>query len=660
MKINKNIQFNADEQEVVSIIKDVIIAYSPNTRAYIVGGWVRDRLLKIQSNDLDIMIDRPSGEEFAHLITKHLGIKSPNIIRSNPLKSKHLATSKIYLPLSSNKIQEIDIAQARQEVYENSRIPRIEIATPEQDATRRDYTINTLMYSINEDKIVDFTGMGISDLENKIIRTPRDPLKTFMDDPLRIFRGIKYASKLNFKIDPTTYSAMMNPSLRDEIKKKVSKERIGDEFKKTLSNPNAEYALTLLKNTGLLEDILSESLKGTEYEGKIHPRLDMNQNNPHHVLNLWEHTMEVVKNVIGKYKDFDNERKIVMILSALFHDLGKLCFDIQKKTDEGHTSYHGHEIESSKIVSYILKYLKMEPYIKEVSQLVKNHMQLHHRERDGAGLRSLRRFIRLCGQNSLNWLDVFNLTVADAYAKDRSVDEETVRDYQDLEVKLQEALSSIGQLQDSSQKKVAPVLNGNEIMQAFNNNKSGAWIKTVMNWLLDLQDQEPNMSKEDAHKKMIENFPEFVKKTVSASRCSKVLVRSVLDKINEVIKEKPVEAVSLAKDLMDKYDDDEDVVLLCLKTAIEAKKLSRKSLIGNDLVNIGKKIAEKNFLVPEIILNYVIALMLSGQEMKEDDKQFLLRAMKMNPEKTKKSIKDILAIIENNHNKNMLIGILNK
>ena len=648
MKINLNIQFNSDEQEVMAIIRDVIKRYTPSTKAFLVGGIIRDKLIGIESNDIDVMLSNISGEDFARLVTKHMGIQDAHTIKSNPDKSKFITTSKAYIPLSSGKEQEIDFAQARMDVYDGkSRIPVLKPATPEEDASRRDLTVNSIFYDILSEKIVDFTGMGISDLQNDIARTPENPLKTFMDDPLRVFRTIRFSAKYNLKIDPKTYTAMLDPRIRDEIKNKVSKERVGQEITKTLSNPNAEYAITLLKSTGLLEDMLFESLKGTEYEGKIHPKLDMDQNSSYHMLNLWEHTMEVVKNVIGKYKDFDSERKIVMVLSALMHDLGKLCLSIHKTTETGQTSYHGHEVESAKLVPYILKYLKMDPYIKEVSELVGSHMQLHHRERDGAGLRSLRRFIRQMGEKSLNWLDVFNLTVADAYAKDKSVDEETVRDYQDLEVKLQEALSSIGQLQDPSKKKVDPILDGNEIMQAFGNNKPGVWIKTVMNWLLDLQDQEPNITKDDAGKRMMDNFPEFVKKTTTASQCSKILIDSTVDKINEVIKEKPIEAVSLAKDLMDKYDDDE-VVLLCLKTAIKAKKIDSKSLIGSDLVNMGRKIAKKNFLVPEIILNYIVALILSGQEMREEDKAFLLRANKMSPKETRKMIKDIMGLVGNN------------
>jgi hypothetical protein len=284
-------------------------------------------------------------------------------------------------------------------------------------------------------------------------------------------------------------------------------------------------------------------------------------------------------------------------------------------------------------------------------------MRPHYLVRDEGGIRAMRRFIRIIPDQSLEWLDVFNIAVADAYAKDVIQDPSVVRDYQDLEKKLQEALSSIGQLQDPSKKKIAPILDGNEIMGAFGNRKSGAWIKTVMNWLLDLQDQEPNISKEDAQKRMVGNFPEYVKKTTTASKCSKILIDSTVDKINEVIKEKPIEAVSLAKKLLSEYDDDEDVVLLCLKTAIMATKLNSKPLIGSDLVNIGRKMSKKNFLVPEIILNYVIALLLTGQELREEDKKFLLRANKMSPKETRKMIKDILGIVGNN-NRQILEQIL--
>jgi hypothetical protein len=204
---------------------------------------------------------------------------------------------------------------------------------------------------------------------------------------------------------------------------------------------------------------------------------------------------------------------MVMILSALFHDIGKLYQNVwaESKSHAGHRSYLGHEEASSKIVELILKYLKIENYIKQVVGITSNHMRPHSLVRDEGGIRAMRRFIRIISDQSLEWIDVFNIAVADAYAKDVIKDPETVKDYQELEKKLQEALASIGQLQDPSKKKIGPILDGNEIMQVFNNNKHGSWIKIVMNWLLELQDQEPNISKEDAGKRILKNFPEYLR-----------------------------------------------------------------------------------------------------------------------------------------------------
>jgi tRNA nucleotidyltransferase (CCA-adding enzyme) len=662
MKINTNISNNltSEEKELFSVLKNVVKEKTPSTVLRVAGGWCRDKVWGLNPIDIDIMVDNISGEQMARLVTDYLNIGGAHTIRSNPAKSKFLETATATIPLSSGKTIQVDFAQARQDVYrENSRIPEIKLATPMEDSFRRDLTINSLFYNLMTNKLEDFTKKGIQDLISNTIRTPLDPLKTFSDDPLRIFRTIRLAAKYNSKIDDATYKAMSNPLLRDAIRRKLSVERIGAEFEKMIKNPNAQKAIEMLKDTELLQDIIAESIRGTEYEGKM-ADLEMNQENPNHKLNLWLHTMEVVKVVLEKYKEAEPEKRMVMILSALFHDIGKLYRNVwaESKSHAGHRSYIGHEEASSKIVELILKYLKIENYIKQVVGITSNHMRPHSLVRDEGGIRAMRRFIRIISDQSLEWLDVFNIAVADAYAKDVIQDPNVVRDYQDLELKLQEALSSIGQLQDPSKKKIDPILNGNEIMNYFNNRKSGVWIKTVMNWLLDLQDQEPNITKEDAQKRMIENFPEFVNKTITASKCSRILIDSTINKINKVIKEKPVEAVSLAKDLMEDHNDDEDVVLLCLKTAIKAKEIDHTSLIGSDLVNIGRKMAKKNFLVPEIILNYVIALILSGQEIKDEDKEFLLRAKKMSPEKTRRSIKDILDISGNN--KGILKKVLNE
>jgi len=494
--IDINIKFLPQELEAISIIKNVISEYAPFVRAFIVGGLIRDRLLNLPAYDMDVMVSPIKAEDFAKLITKYLNIKDPHIIKENPDKSKFISTSKIYLPTNYG-IQEIDIAQARSDIYrENSRIPKTKSATPEEDAYRRDITINTIMYDINNNKIVDFTGMGIKDLITGTIRTPEDPLKTFKDDPLRIFRTIRFAAKYNGTIDPATYEAMKDPSLIHDLNTKVSKERMGQELTKILQSPNADYAIKILKDTGLFQNIISEAVRGTEYENKL-SNLDMSQENPNHKLNLWNHTLQTINNTLVQYKEAEPERKIVLTLAALMHDLGKLYSKIwgESKSHPGSRSYHGHEDESSKLIELILRYLKMEPYMQEVSKLAKYHMLPHNLLRDKGGMRSLRRFIRKMGEESLNWLDVFNLAAADAYSKSDVVDNNTIAEYNGLKNNLQEALSTTNIL--PTQPKIKPILDGNEIMSILNI-KQGPLIKEIKEYILELMDENPNITKEEA------------------------------------------------------------------------------------------------------------------------------------------------------------------
>jgi len=623
MNVDTNIQKNLtpDEKEVFSVIREIIAKYTPSTQAFAVGGWVRDKLLKIPSNDIDVMISNMSGEAFAKLVTRHLNLKNAHVIRENPEKSKFITTAKAYIPLSSGVTQEIDFAQARSEVYrEDSRIPDLKPATPQEDAYRRDLTINSLFYNINDNKLEDFTGMGIKDLISNTFRTPLEPVKTFSDDPLRIFRVVRLAAKYNGIIDPQTYQAMNNPALRDEIKQKVSKERIGQEFLKMLKNPNPDYALKLLKDTGLWEDIIAEALKGTKYEGKM-AQLDMNQNNVNHQLTLWEHTLQVVKNILNKYPEADSEKRITMVLAALTHDLGKLFKDIQgqSKSHPGNTSYLGHADESKNIAEYILKYLRIgDPYIKQVSGLAHSHMRPHHfTEQEQGGARALRKFLRNMGEASLNWLDVFNLAVADAYSKGLEIDPNTVKQYQELEQKLQEAFTTLSPTKDTS---IKPILNGNEIMQILNV-KPGAWMAEITNFVKELRDENPNITKEEAARLLKEKYqninPKDIKKAGKEEKeeekknsiCPMHLFNAKLEEINNLFtQDKPYEVLTILDDLRKEYGDDESVVRLLsiatFKLLLKGEKYRHNNLIQHILDK-----AEKNFF-DSTLCAYVVGILI--------------------------------------------------
>jgi len=630
MQINTNIQFTKDEQEVISIVKNVIEKYTPTTQAFLVGGFIRDKLLGIPSNDIDIMTTI-SGADFAHLVTKYLNINDPHIIKENPDKSKFLETATANIPLSSGEIQEIDFAQARSEIYhKDSRIPEIKPATPQEDAYRRDLTINTLTYDVLKGELIDFTGKGLKDLITGTIRTPEDPLKTFKDDPLRIFRTIRFASKYNSNIDEETYKAMLDPSLRDDIKQKISKERIGVEITKMLKNPNPEQALKLLKDTGLWQDIVTEALKGSKYENKME-QLDMEQNNPWHNLTLWGHTMQVVKNVLEKYPEAEPEKRTTMILAALMHDMGKLYKDIQAESvsHPGNTSYHGHEKESKEIVEHILRYLKMEPFINQVSGIARQHMRLHpFTEGEKANLKTLRKFIRKMGEQSLNWLDILNISIADAQSKDIEINPLITEKYQALEDQLQEALSSLQPIQDKNS--IAPILNGNEIMQTLNI-KPGKWMSDITEFVKELRDENPNITKEEATERLKAEYghlsenqinpdpnpnpnPENIttagnNENKTSSTCPMHLFKQRQKEIYKLRKEKKYyEVLTLLNELKKNYGKDENIIRLIAINILPLLIRDEKFRDNNLIQHIFTK-AKSNFFDP-VLCSFVVGILI--------------------------------------------------
>jgi len=652
VKINTNIKFSKAEEEVISIIVKVCEKYAPAIQCYIVGGMIRDLLINVPSDDMDIMVYPMKAEEFAKLITKHLNIEDPHVIKENPDKSKFLSTSKIYLPTQYG-IQEIDVAQARKDVYvENSRIPETTLATPQEDASRRDLTINSLMFRIYPlpQQIVDFTGKGLKDLITKTFRTPEDPLKTFSDDPLRIFRVIRFTAKYNGKIDPETYVAMTDPSLREEIKQKISKERIGTEIGKMFKNPNPEYALKLLKDTGLMEDILTEALKGTKYEGKMSP-LNMDQKNTHHKLTIWGHTMETLRNVLEKYKEAEPEKRIVMIMATLMHDLGKLYYDIQGESESnpGSISYHGHEKESQEIAGQILKYLKMEPYIQQVSGLARYHMRPHTFTGDNSGgANAMRKFIRQMGEQSLNWLDIFNLAMADALAKDVTVDPSIVQQYQTLENELEAALLSLKPTQEET---IKPILNGNEVMQILGV-KQGRWMGEIMEFVKELRDENPDITKEEAAQKLIEKYkdsnittaqtPGVKEKKNPDSVCPMHLLKTRMSQIKDLYKEKRAYGIlTILKEFKNEYGNDERVVRMIALNALKLLILDGK-LRDNDLLQHIFNKAEDSFF-DTVLCSSTIGILLIINSGTEDNviKEMAMRIAKMAPG-TLQSVLDIL------------------
>ena len=219
------------------------------------GGWVRDKLLGIESHDIDTAISSMTGFSFytamrafcdkAENITKHQlqpsDIGNLHKIPANPDKSKHLETVTTRL-----FGLDIDFVNLRKETYsEDSRNPQMEFGTAEEDASRRDATINALFYNLHTQQVEDFTG-GLLDLESKLIRTPMAPLQTFTDDPLRVLRLIRFAARLGFQINPEVAAVMNDAKVLDALRLKISRERIGVEVTKMLAGTVTDRLLTSL------------------------------------------------------------------------------------------------------------------------------------------------------------------------------------------------------------------------------------------------------------------------------------------------------------------------------------------------------------------------------------------------------------------------------
>jgi tRNA nucleotidyltransferase/poly(A) polymerase len=414
---SEEIKLTDHEQKIINLLKDVIATKSPDTVLRIAGGWVRDKILGKDSNDIDISVNNMSGLKFAELVNEYLSEHGDTsgkiaVIEANPDQSKHLetATVKIFgIP--------IDFVQLRSETYGDSRIPTVTIGTPEEDAERRDLTINALFYNINTGSVEDLVG-GSEDLKNKIARTPMDPVKTFLDDPLRILRTIRFAAKYDLELAPEIIQAAHNPSVIDAFKNKISQERIWTEIagKKepvldngevvgykwkpgALIGANPTKAAQLLKQLGLFEIIFNLTDKEKE-ELKLDKEFvawDTDQNNPHHKYSILEHTLSVVKSLVDKTKQDikeDQETYLVRNLAALLHDIGKTYTGIQGKHEKGHTTYHGHEGLSASIAEKILNRLHApKDIIERVVKLIKVHLQPHVLSGEGSD-KHYRKFVK--------------------------------------------------------------------------------------------------------------------------------------------------------------------------------------------------------------------------------------------------------------------------
>jgi len=301
-----------------------------NLECYVIGGFVRDYIIKKSiPKDIDIVVVG-DGIEFANYVSK----KIKNTPKVTIFKTYGTAMFR-YNDL------EIEFVGARKESYnENSRNPKVVTGTLEDDQNRRDFTINSMAFSLNKKyygALVDPFN-GLKDIENKLIKTPLSPEVTYNDDPLRMLRAIRFATKLNFEIDKSSLKSIESLSSRIKI---ISKERIIVELNKILLTDKPSIGFTLLEKCGLLKYILPEitSLKGIdEIEGQTHK-------------DNFYHTLEVLDNICQHTND------LWLRWAALLHDIGKA--PTKRFSKKVGWTFHGHEFEGSKMVYHLFKRIKL-------------------------------------------------------------------------------------------------------------------------------------------------------------------------------------------------------------------------------------------------------------------------------------------------------------
>ncbi len=330
---------------IIPIITEV--AQERKVAVYVIGGYVRDLLLNRKSKDIDFLIIG-NGIEFAEAVALKIGNKTAvNVF-------KNFGTAML-----NYKGWEIEFVGARKESYRNdSRKPIVEDGNLQDDQNRRDFTINTLAISlakINYGKLIDpFDGM--TDIEQKLIRTPLEPNVTYSDDPLRMMRAIRFAAQLNFKIDAASLQAITENKDRIQI---VSKERITDEINKIMLSAKPSIGFEHLFNTGLLQIIFPEmaNLHGVEtIDGKAHK-------------DNFYHTLQVLDNICEHTDD------LWLRWAALLHDIAKPATK-RFEPDHGWT-FHGHEDKGARMVPKIFKELRLPQ--NEKMKLVQKLVLLHLR-----------------------------------------------------------------------------------------------------------------------------------------------------------------------------------------------------------------------------------------------------------------------------------------
>lgn len=415
------------DHKIFAMISEV--ADELNVECYVIGGFVRDLFLQRKSEDIDVVVIG-SGIELAEKLSKRIKGCKLSVF-------KNFGTAQIKW-----KNLEVEFVGARKESYRaDSRKPIVEDGTLEDDQNRRDFTINALALCLNKERFGELIDPfdGISDIKNKIIKTPLNPDVTFNDDPLRMMRCIRFSAQLQFYIEENTFEAISRVKERISI---ISKERIVDELNKIMASKIPSIGFELLKRSGLLELIMPDLYKlcGIEEKGgRAHK-------------DNFLHTMQVLDSIASKS---DN---LWLRWAALFHDIGK---PVSKRWDNrvGWT-FHNHDFVGAKMIPKIFSQMKLpqNEKMKYVQKMVALHMRPIALVEEEVTDSAVRRLLFDAGDDIE---DLMLLCDADITSKNL----EKVRRYQDNYRIVRNKLTEIEQ--KDKIRNFQPPVSGEEIMKVF-------------------------------------------------------------------------------------------------------------------------------------------------------------------------------------------------
>ena len=437
----------------------------------LVGGPVRDAILGRLGNDLDFTTDA-------------LPKQSKKILEKWADSVWDIGAAFGTVAGKKGEIT-VEITTYRSESYDpSSRKPDVEFGKSiEADLARRDFTINAMALELTTEQptFIDLFN-GVTDLQNKLIKTPGKPEDSFTDDPLRMMRAARFMSQLNFAVDPGIIAAIKNMSSRLEI---ISAERIRDEFTKIILSPAPRIGITLLVETGLADYFLPEV-----------PKLKLEIDEHHHHKDVYEHSLTVLEQAIGLEQRLGGPN-LTLRLAALLHDIGK------PKTKQlipgGGVSFHHHEVVGARMCKERLKKLRFDNHlINDVAKLTFLHLRFHGYGSGEWTDSAVRRYVRDAGE-LLTHLHL--LTRADCTTRNKKKAEGLAKTYDQLEKRIEDLMAQ------EELNKIRPDLTGDEIMQILGI-KPSPIVGKAYEFLLELRLEHGPQGEEKAKEELLKWWKE--------------------------------------------------------------------------------------------------------------------------------------------------------